>query len=668
MPTSPTSSAEAYKSLIIETALANGISQPEQIAYMLATAHHETGAFKNLTEYGSDQYLSRYLNYAGNDPTTDDYIVYRGHGFAQLTGKANFDRVGDLLGYDLVAQPSLAAEPEIAAEILVIGMRDGLFTGYRLDRAINDERAEYGYARQVINGHEIGNTGLFDHQVEIAELAKGYEGYVEQTIQAQTPAIGMCTIDGQCTAENTAALEGMIAFVNEHVDGLGSCRADLDMLANTPTLNIEVENTSDSLFQRVLDYITGNTAEASSGPIDFTYAGDFDQLGVTLSDSDGNVASQTFSVQMGYVRLNDENPIGFDLQQFDVSVANREIEVEYHISHDLNEDVTGTLAKFWLSQDGTLDGAVYIGSESPGVLSKGENNREFEAMDIPVGLSGEWQLITTLEADGVDQFVYRTDTIDLGEANFINLSLEDVSLNADSFGDGETDLEASFTVVNSGNISTAGMKEGTGIFWSADDHFDINEDVRIDYDTHGTLQAGEHDAEFERTNADELGFNEDGFIFLMVDPDNVIAESDETDNVSGPIAVSFEAQTDGPDIDLSIEDITFREDRLLSGGQDVRADFVVVNSGSESTAGMDERTGIFWSADDHFDFNEDMMIDYDTHGTLYAGERDSEYERTRYEDIPDGQGYLFYVVDPLDMIAETNEINNVSDAYMVWVL
>lgn len=376
-------------------------------------------------------------------------------------------------------------------------------------------------------------------------------------------------------------------------------------------------------------------------------------------------ASNETLVATGTILDDDPDHPSFEMDSFTLTTDTGEIDVEYTISHDGDQDLTGVRAEFWLSQDGTLENATYVGYESSGTLSVGEQDWESEWLDTS-GYFGEWQLITTVEADGLEQFIQRTDTVDLGDEQFINLSLEDVSLNTTAFGDGETDLKSYFTVVNSGNMSTYGMTEGTGIFWSADAVFDAG-DIRIDYDSHGTLEAGEHDSEYERTYAEDLGFDQDGFIFLVVDPDNVIAESDETDNVSGPIAVTFDAPHDGPDIDLSLEDITFRDDNVLVDGEDVRADFVVVNSGSESTAGMNETTGVFWSEDDHFDFLEDTLIDYDTHGTLYAGEHDAEYERTHYEDIPQGWGYLFYVVDPLNVIAETDETNNVSDPYLFLV-
>jgi hypothetical protein len=53
---------------------------------------------------------------------------------------------------DLVGQPSLAERPEIAARILVGGMREGTFTGRRLDRYVNDQRTDFDGARRVIGG------------------------------------------------------------------------------------------------------------------------------------------------------------------------------------------------------------------------------------------------------------------------------------------------------------------------------------------------------------------------------------------------------------------------------------------------------------------------------------------------------------------------------------
>jgi len=53
----------------------------------------------------------------GNDSPGDGY-KYRGRGFIQITGKDMYKQVGDKIGVDLVSNPDLANDPEIAAKIV----------------------------------------------------------------------------------------------------------------------------------------------------------------------------------------------------------------------------------------------------------------------------------------------------------------------------------------------------------------------------------------------------------------------------------------------------------------------------------------------------------------------------------------------------------------------
>ena len=104
------------RSLMEEGVVTRDIS-PERLKNILGTAYHETGFFKTLEEKISKFSANRkYRNKLGNTSPNDGYN-YRGRGFVQLTGKANYKTMGDRLGINLVESPDLASDPKIAAQI-----------------------------------------------------------------------------------------------------------------------------------------------------------------------------------------------------------------------------------------------------------------------------------------------------------------------------------------------------------------------------------------------------------------------------------------------------------------------------------------------------------------------------------------------------------------------
>lgn len=139
-------SREQSVNLIVKTALENGVSDPRQVAYMLATAQHETRNF-NAPEEDFGRTQARKLGYRGGEE-------YFGRGYVHLTHVENYQKFDKLLGMngELTRNPGLAKDPEIAAKILVVGMRDGLFTGKKLDRYIDEDSRDLYNARRTVNG------------------------------------------------------------------------------------------------------------------------------------------------------------------------------------------------------------------------------------------------------------------------------------------------------------------------------------------------------------------------------------------------------------------------------------------------------------------------------------------------------------------------------------
>jgi predicted chitinase len=72
-------------------------------------------------------------------------FMYRGRGLIQLTGKDNYAKFGKLLGVDLVKNPDLAADPEIAKQIAVAYFQDKQKAGVNLSN-IDAVGKAVGYA------------------------------------------------------------------------------------------------------------------------------------------------------------------------------------------------------------------------------------------------------------------------------------------------------------------------------------------------------------------------------------------------------------------------------------------------------------------------------------------------------------------------------------------
>lgn len=154
--------------LILTEALAAGITDLAQIAYILATSEHESHAGQLMNEiWGPTADQLTYQGRLGNTQPGDGYR-YRGRGYVQITGRSNYTAWSQRLGIDLVSQPEKAVDPAIAAKIIVQGMRDGSFTGKKLSDYINGSQQDFYNARRIVNGMVASQATL------IANIARRY--------------------------------------------------------------------------------------------------------------------------------------------------------------------------------------------------------------------------------------------------------------------------------------------------------------------------------------------------------------------------------------------------------------------------------------------------------------------------------------------------------------
>ena len=148
------------------------VTDPRWVAYMLATAFHETArTMQPIKESGGQAYFNRRYDITGERPSLakangniypGDGAKFCGRGYVQLTWRINYERMGKIIGVDLVADPDKAMRPDIAADVMIIGMQQGRFTGRHLSEFFNERLTDWIGARRIING------------TDRAELIAGY--------------------------------------------------------------------------------------------------------------------------------------------------------------------------------------------------------------------------------------------------------------------------------------------------------------------------------------------------------------------------------------------------------------------------------------------------------------------------------------------------------------
>lgn len=146
---------------ILENCIKFAVTDPHQIAYIIATAYHEA-RLKPIEEIGKGSGHS----YGIADNIT--HQTYYGRGLVQLTWKSNYATFSKLLGIDLVANPALAMQTDYASEIIVVGMKNGLFTGKSLRNYFTGTTNDPINARRIINGTDCATliAGYYSHILE----------------------------------------------------------------------------------------------------------------------------------------------------------------------------------------------------------------------------------------------------------------------------------------------------------------------------------------------------------------------------------------------------------------------------------------------------------------------------------------------------------------------
>ena len=168
-PKSPLSGTSKFGDLpLIKAANSAGIKGLE-LASFLSQMSHETGGYKWSTELGGGS-----SSYSGGKK-------YKGRGYIQLTHDYNYKKYGDKLGIDLVNNPDLATNSDIAAKIAVMYWKENVRPSvgnnwndvFSASRAINNPSAS---SPKGINGYEDRVSKFNQYKEKLNSGALNIEG------------------------------------------------------------------------------------------------------------------------------------------------------------------------------------------------------------------------------------------------------------------------------------------------------------------------------------------------------------------------------------------------------------------------------------------------------------------------------------------------------------
>jgi hypothetical protein len=140
-PQSDAKNLERYFPILAKEWVSAGMGSKNNLVAAIATTYVETRRFAPIEEEGKG---------GGR------HGIFYGRGFIQLTWEDGYRRCGKAIGLDLVSNPNLALQPEVAAKIFTWYWTKG--TSY--DIRTFAEKGDWANVRSLVNAGTIGKIGI----------------------------------------------------------------------------------------------------------------------------------------------------------------------------------------------------------------------------------------------------------------------------------------------------------------------------------------------------------------------------------------------------------------------------------------------------------------------------------------------------------------------------
>ena len=203
-----------------------GYTDQTERAMFLAQMAHESGNFKY------DEEIHDGSNYEGRSDLGNtqpgDGVRYKGRGYIQLTGRANYRHYGKKLGVDLEGQPELAKRPDIAAAVAV---------GYWNER-VNREAAKQGDVRTVTKNINGGYNGLADREAKFKKYMgdPNYTAPGSGLVASSSPSSGGLSPSSSSSSSGGSSIAASLKTIRSHLSS-SSDGQTAQLGKNTPSVS-----------------------------------------------------------------------------------------------------------------------------------------------------------------------------------------------------------------------------------------------------------------------------------------------------------------------------------------------------------------------------------------------------------------------------------------------
>ena len=355
--------------------------------------------------------------------------------------------------------------------------------------------------------------------------------------------------------------------------------------------------------------------------------------------------------------------------------AGETIEINYTIS---NQGATGTIG-IWndrvvLSTDPTLplSSSIFLAESSQSqVILPGASYDKTLNVELPDFLNvGDYYLYVfsdvynNIYEDGAeaDNNIRSIDAFSITETLEVDLSFDGNPTGGINTTPGESST-IYYKVESSGNIFTPADNWYDGLYLSPNPVWDPDDILIAEWAHNGALAPGQGYEKLETFTLPE-GLSNEFYLCLVIDHDNVLAESNENNNYfkleqsnGDPVIVTYP-----PNPDLEVTSISVPAEGLT--GQPIVVEYTIQNTSNSGNATGAWSDAIYLSTDQNLGPG-DIFLGQATHsgGLLIGASYTASQEVTLPLDVS-GNYFLLVQADKGNAETEASELNNTSAVYL----